>query len=298
MSADTPRRRALRAGVLAAYRVRSFGYALVIVPLVAIAVTSLFPWGDDWQAARRAIGWAAIGLGAITVSIGVVGARILPTREPVTVTSPVQGRWLALNSPASQVPSHGVRAYGQSHAIDLVAEPADRHRPAFGDGPLMRAASAYPALGEPVTAMISGRVVRASGWRRDHRARSHGVSLGYLMAEGAVRELGGPGFVVGNHVTIRGDDGTFALVAHLQRGSLRVRVGNTVTAGQQIAACGNSGNSSEPHVHAQLMDRASLWTAQGIPMAFAGITLGEDPAPVTGLPENEQHMVASGGCDG
>lgn len=293
MSPDAPRRRALRAGVLAAYRVRSFGYALVIIPLIAIAATSPLPWGEDGQAARRAIGWAAIALGAVTVGIGVVGARLLPSREPVTVTSPVRGRWLALNSPASQVPSHGVRAYGQSHAIDLVAEPTDHHRPAFGTGPLMRAASEYPALGEPVVAMIGGTVVRASGWRRDHRARSHAVSLGYLMAEGAVRELGGPGFVVGNHITIRGDDGSYALVAHLQRGSLRVRVGDTVTAGQHLASCGNSGNSSEPHVHAQLMDRASLWTAQGIPMAFAGITLGDDAAPVTGLPENGQHMSAA-----
>lgn len=293
MSQDAPLRRALRTGMLAAYRVRSFGYALVIVPLVLIALTSTLPWGDEWSTVRRTIGWGAIVLGALTLGVGIVGARLLPRREPVTVTSPVQGRWLALNSPASQVPSHGVRAYGQSHAIDLVAEPPEQHRPVFGDGPLMRAASEYPALGAPVTAMLGGTVVRASGWRRDHRARSHAASLVYLMAEGAIREIGGPGFIVGNHVTIRGDDGTFALVAHLQRGSLRVRVGDTVTAGQHIAACGNSGNSSEPHVHAQLMDRASLWTAQGVPMAFAQIALGEDPTPVTGLPENGQHIVAA-----
>jgi murein DD-endopeptidase MepM/ murein hydrolase activator NlpD len=109
-----------------------------------------------------------------------------------------------------------------------------------------------------------------------------------------IREVGGPGFVIGNHVVIRGDDGVYAAVAHLQQGSAAVRAGDRVTAGTRIGGCGNSGNSSEPHVHAQLMDRASFWTAQGVPMAFAGIAIGDDPEPADALPANEQHMTAAG----
>ncbi|MFN2494650.1 MAG: M23 family metallopeptidase [Pseudonocardiaceae bacterium] len=52
------------------------------------------------------------------------------------------------------------------------------------------------------------------------------------------------------------------------RGSARVDAGNRVRAGQQIAECGNSGNSSEPHLHIQLMDHAQPLIAAGPPMEF------------------------------
>lgn len=197
-----------------------------------------------------------------------------------------------MNSPASKVPSHGVRMYGQAYAIDLVHEPTDSGRPSFGGRRAMRAAEEYPAFGMPVFAMIDGVVVRAQDRQRDHRARSNGISIAYMMVEGAVRELGGPGFVVGNHITIRGEDGVHATVAHLRQGSATVSVGDVVRAGQRIASCGNSGNSSEPHVHAQLADQASLWTAQGIPMAFADVTLDDGDDLVVSLPGNQQHMTA------
>lgn len=90
---------------------------------------------------------------------------------------------------------------------------------------------------------------------------------------------------------IQTGSGVYALIAHLKRGSVLVRAGEVVNAGQQVARCGNSGNSSEPHVHAQLMDRASLWTAQGIPLVFTGIRLENDPSPADQLPRNDERMI-------
>ncbi|WP_235355105.1 M23 family metallopeptidase [Brevibacterium linens] len=234
---------------------------------------------------------------AVLVVVMCVLLSVLVPRWPATppgqvVHPPVQGRWLGMNSPVSKVPSHGVRVYGQTYAIDLVHDPDGTPRPTFG-GPIVRAAHEYPAFGQPVFAMVTGTVVRASDWRRDHRARSNWFGLIYLMVEGAVREIGGPGFIVGNHVTIRTDDSVYATIAHLQRRSITVQVGDRVTAGTRIGACGNSGNSSEPHVHAQLMDRMALWTAQGVPMVFADITLDTNPEKVDALPKNEQRMTSS-----
>jgi murein DD-endopeptidase MepM/ murein hydrolase activator NlpD len=220
------------------------------------------------------VGFAGMLVAGLLVAFG---PRLLPSREPVTVTAPVRGRWLGVNSPATKVPSHGIRAYGQAYAIDLVYEPVDGPaRPEFGSGAAFRASGEYPAFGEPVLAMIDGIVVKASDWKRDHRARSNYPAMLYLMVEGAIRELGGPGFIVGNHIVTRGDDGVFALVAHLKQGSALVRPGERVAAGQVIAACGNSGNSTEPHVHAQLMDRASPLVGQGIPFAFDGHAVPAD----------------------
>lgn len=295
--ARSPLRRALRPALLPAYRARGLTYATAVISLILLGVTSFVPLGEGPRAFRGLVGLVALIVVAWCVLITFMGPRLLPNHTPEIVASPVRGRWLGMNSPASKTPSHGVRMYGQAFAIDLVAEPLDRARPAFGDGPIMRPASEYPAFREPIFAMIPGTVVRATDWRRDHRARSHWPALAYLIVEGAVRELGGPGFILGNHVTIRGTNGAYATVAHLQQGSLRVRVGETVVAGQRLGSCGNSGNSTEPHVHAQLMDRASPWTGQGIPMEFAQIALEpEDSVPTgplgSGLPANGQHMTA------
>ena len=43
-------------------------------------------------------------------------------RAPVTVSAPVTGTWLALNSPGSKVPAHGTRGYGQTYAIDVLVQ--------------------------------------------------------------------------------------------------------------------------------------------------------------------------------
>lgn len=64
------------------------------------------------------------------------------------------------------------------------------------------------------------------------------------------------------------DSGAFVALVHLRAGSLRVAVGDQVTTGQQIAECGNSGNSTQPHVHLQVMDSPDLSVAQGVPMSF------------------------------
>lgn len=255
--------------LLGLYRIRSviFGASVAAILVVTVLrLTTLVPL-------------VFVGFGGMLVAglLIVLGPRLLPSHPPVTVTPPVRGRWLGMNSPATKVPSHGVRAYGQAYAIDLVFEPADGPaRPEFASGPAFRGNDEYPAFGEPVLAMIDGVVVTASDWKRDHRARSHYPALLYLTVEGAIRELGGPGFIIGNHVVIRGDDGVFALVAHLQKGSAAVKRGDRVTAGQVLGRCGNSGNSTEPHVHAQLMDRASPLTGQGIPFAFAGHSVPAD----------------------
>lgn len=187
------------------------------------------------------------------------------------VEPPVTGRWSALNSPADKVPSHGTHAYGQTWAIDVVAEPEDGSRPAFGWWPPARRSSAFPAFGAQVAAVADATVVHAVGHRRDHLSRNSYPALLHLFLEGFFRDLSGSGRVTGNTVILRLDDGSYALYAHLRRGSLTVREGERVAAGQQIALCGNSGNSSEPHLHFQLMDDSDPDVARGLPFTWRGL---------------------------
>lgn len=64
------------------------------------------------------------------------------------------------------------------------------------------------------------------------------------------------------------DSGAFVALAHLRAGSIRVAIGEEVTTGQPVADCGNSGNSTQPHVHLQVMDSPNLSIARDVPMAF------------------------------
>ncbi|MEY8567224.1 M23 family metallopeptidase [Corynebacteriaceae bacterium 7-707] len=283
----------MRAWVIAAYRGRTLLLAVAVAAtLVWIVVDLTLLRGVDVPVSVRLSISASAAIVLVAVGmLSVAGARMLPDVPVRTVQPPVEGRWVGVNSPASAVPSHGTRAYGQAYAIDVVHEPdGPESRPTFG-GRAFRAVEEYPAFGKPVLAMVAGTVVSVADSQRDHASRSNMLGMVYLILEGAVRSLGGPRFVVGNHVTVRTTDGVFATVAHLQRGSAAVTVGEEVHAGQQVGRCGNSGNSSEPHVHAQLSDRRSFWIAEGVPVAFSGITVeGADGAPAGGLPENGQAM--------
>ncbi len=83
----------------------------------------------------------------------------------------------------------------------------------------------------------------------------------------------------GNHVVLRHAADRHSVVAHLQKGSVTVTVGDSVRAGQPIGRCGNSGNTSEPHIHFQLQTGATF--AQGgvgVPSAFQNAIVDGHPA--------------------
>lgn len=187
---------------------------------------------------------------------------------PVTVAPPVTATWSALHSPADRVPSHGVRKYGQSHAIDIVAE---GDRPSFGWWPPARRNADFPAFDAPLLAVADATVLSATDRQRDHLSRNSWPALLYVFFEGAVRDIAGAHRVVGNHLVLDLGDGVYALYAHLRRGSLTVRPGERVRVGQELARVGNTGNSTEPHLHFQLMDRPRLDTARGLPFRWAGV---------------------------
>ncbi len=246
--------------------------ARIRVPLLfaIMAVLLTQPWTGlrlPWWAAILAL----VGALALYGWIGRVRA------EPVPVRPPVHGSWRAVNSPATRVPSHGIHAYGQTYAIDLVYQPPGSPPTRLSWLPLARRAKDFPGLGQPVFAAAPGRVVRVRQGLRDHWSRTSVAGLLYLLAESIVRELLGAGRVVGNHIVIDMGDHRYAMYAHLQRHSAMVRPGDRVAAGQQIARCGNSGNSTEPHLHFQIMDRSRPTFAAGLPFEFDGA-----PPPRTG----------------
>ncbi|OIH83229.1 peptidase M23 [Arthrobacter sp. UCD-GKA] len=205
--------------------------------------------------------------------------------SPLLLHYPFHGSWMARNSPARRVPSHGTRLFGSSHAIDFIGVDAGGRsapwglRAALGTEPPER----FTGFGRPVLAPIAGEVVIAHQGEPDHVARrSLPAGLWYLLGQ-AGRARGGAAAIAGNHVVVAASEhGPFVLLAHLREGSLRVGAGDRVAAGDPVGECGNSGNSIQPHVHVQATDSIQWQSARGLPIRFRGA----DGVPV--LPAESQ----------
>ncbi|MFC8276189.1 M23 family metallopeptidase [Streptomyces sp. NPDC057271] len=246
---------------------RMLWLVFAVQALASVFVEPPYPYWAGWLPA----------LAAMAVGVTLAGTdrrrHEADSRPAVEVAPPVTGRWSALNSPADRTPSHGTHRYGQTYAIDIVAEDGERPRPPFaGLWPAVRRSEDFPAFGAPLFAVADATVVHAEDGQRDHLSRNSVPAVAYLLLiESAVRAVSGARRVTGNHLILDLGDGTYAMYAHLRRGSLAVRAGDRVVAGQELARCGNSGNSTEPHVHFQLMDGPDLDTAQGVPFTWRGV---------------------------
>ncbi len=72
----------------------------------------------------------------------------------------------------------------------------------------------------------------------------------------------------GNLVVIDHENGEFSLLAHFKNGSIIVSVGDSILKGQELGKAGNSGNSSEPHLHYHLQTTADPFNGEGLPAQF------------------------------
>ena len=73
---------------------------------------------------------------------------------------------------------------------------------------------------------------------------------------------------MGNCVIVDHGNSEYSVMAHLQQGSVTVKAGDRVTAGQAIGKLGNSGDSFGPHLHYQLQSRPQLFQGQSLPFRF------------------------------
>ena len=190
---------------------------------------------------------------------------------PVELDFPFRGRWIVQNSPDRRVPSHGTHLFGTTYAIDFVPVD-DRGRSAprtWRSLVSVESPEIFVGFGRPVLAPVAGTVVAVHDAEPDHEARrSQSALLAYALTQ-AGRVRGGPNAIAGNHVAIAvAPGGPFVLLAHLRRGSVSVRPGDSIRAGDAVGTCGNSGNSTEPHVHVQVTDSTDWATTRGLPIVF------------------------------
>jgi hypothetical protein len=197
---------------------------------------------------------------------------MLSLDNAVAVEFPLRGEWVAIQTPAERVPSHGTELFGQRYAFDFVRLDRGSNLP-YRRGLLWRhlaataPVEAFLCWDAPVLSAFDGTVMGAmDGWPDALRLNLVRDHLRGMLRPPRPR---GSDFrpLAGNYVLVEGAPGV-ALYAHLRQESLCVRQGQRVGAGEPLGRVGNSGSSTMPHLHFHLMDGPDLLTAAGRLCAF------------------------------
>jgi murein DD-endopeptidase MepM/ murein hydrolase activator NlpD len=146
----------------------------------------------------------------------------------------------------------------------------------------------YYAYGADVLAAAGGRVIEAeNGQPEDPTAmqqpdESQEAYFARLQKDQGNRLAKGMTSITGNYVMIDHGQSEYSLYAHLQSGSVRVKVGDQIRAGDVIGKLGSSGNSTEPHLHFHVCDNANPLLCAGIPVNFSNVTIqwADLPRPI------------------
>ncbi|MFG3347923.1 M23 family metallopeptidase [Streptomyces sp. NPDC048018] len=188
---------------------------------------------------------------------------VQPTRTsgtpPLNLNPPVRpGTWYSSESCCGNThhrrglaPINGRFYVPQRFAIDWyrVGEQGQTWQ---GDPALL---TSYLSYGQPIVASAGGRVVQVQDGVPDNTPpRTPPIP--------PIEDT------VGNHVTVEVAPGRFLLYAHMKPGSLRVREGDRVDPGQVLGLIGNSGNSTTPHLHFQVMTTPQFFPTDSPPFTF------------------------------
>jgi murein DD-endopeptidase MepM/ murein hydrolase activator NlpD len=173
-------------------------------------------------------------------------------RNAVKLRLPFRGRWEVFWGGATREQNAHHDVANQRHAFDFVGLHPDGQR-YRGEGTRNEDWAAY---GREVIAPARGQVTDVIEGVRDNRPGSMN-----------------PYAAVGNTVILRLSESEYAVFAHLKPGSVRVKTGATVERGAVLGLCGNSGNSSEPHLHFHLQQTPVLQDGQGIRCHFETVAL-------------------------
>jgi murein DD-endopeptidase MepM/ murein hydrolase activator NlpD len=118
------------------------------------------------------------------------------------------------------------------------------------------------AFGREVLAPANGEVTDVIGGVRDNTPGSMN-----------------PYSALGNAVFIQHGRNEISVLAHLKQNSVMVKVGDKVKKGQVIGLCGNSGNSSEPHLHFHVQNTPIIQDGTGIKCYFQKLMIKGDKEP-------------------
>lgn len=183
---------------------------------------------------------------------------------------PFKGVWSIINGCYTEEYSHSWGIPTQRYAYDFIVldENAKSHNRKYNK------CENYYCYEKDILAPADGVVVEIVNNAKD--------SVIFILGQFYSRAK----HIAGNHIVIKHTENEYTTMAHLQKDSILVNVGDEVKRGQTIAKCGNTGNSTEPHLHFQLQSGQSFYDSAGLPIQFSNIKLTQvmnyekfDPRP-------------------
>tara|TARA_Y100000589_G_scaffold197174_1_gene186316 strand:+ start:418 stop:1476 length:1059 start_codon:yes stop_codon:yes gene_type:complete len=135
----------------------------------------------------------------------------------------------------SSIYNHHYTVNGQSYAVDLVPNESMAQSQ-------MTTLTDFPCFNTAVYAPIDGTVNKIRNIIRDNSVGTTNVRS-----------------PEGNFVILKTRDRRFAVLAHFKKESIKVSVGQAVKTGDFLGLCGNSGNSTVPHIHLQIQSENDIW---------------------------------------
>lgn len=182
-------------------------------------------------------------------------------RCDIKYSLPFHGRWVAVNGGAVQETSHSWEVPTQRYAYDFII--LDEHgKSCRGDE---TSPSAFYCYGQDILAPADGKIAEVGNGHPDS----------VITPERSVSCVAKD--IRGNYILIQHSEKEYSVLAHLKPGSIVVSEGDLIRRGEKIAECGNSGNSTEPHLHFHLQAGRSFYSSPGIPVEFEHIVVA--PAP-------------------
>jgi len=150
---------------------------------------------------------------------------------------PFAGTWFVMNGGDAEAINHHNSNKTQRFAFDFTKLDSKGHSFKY-DG---KTNEDYYAFGEKVLAPANGVIVEAVDGVRDNDPGQGNYLAG-----------------AGNYIIIQHTANEFSFIAHLKRGSVKVKLGEAVKEGERLGECGNSGQSFAPHLHYHLQDSILL----------------------------------------
>ena len=208
--------------------------------------------------------------------------------DPVVIHSPLSGKnWLAANGPSNtsahrraMLPVDGRPHIGQRYAIDWI-QLGDDGKAFTGDE---HDNKSYHAYDQEIHAVADGKIVEVKDGLPENVPNSGKLAIQITNDT-----------LPGNRIIQEISEGHYAAYAHLRPGTIKVKVGDTVHAGDVIAHLGNTGNSSEPHLHFQVCDAPSFPASEGLPFAIDQYTYEDykiDKTPKPALTVKSSHPMS------
>ncbi|SLK04283.1 MULTISPECIES: M23 family metallopeptidase [unclassified Paenibacillus] len=177
---------------------------------------------------------------------------------------PMKGEWYVFWGGNDVMSNYHYEHETQRYALDII-----RTKEAFSYNGDAKVNENYYAFGEPLYAAADGTVVEI---KNDIPDNTPGVM--------------NPEEPAGNNVVIDHGNGEYSITGHIKEGSVSVKKGDKVKQGDLIGELGNSGNSSEAHLHFQVSDGQDLFTSRSVNIRWADqsqqLTRGNT---IQGLPE-------------